>query len=189
MSYQHSNSGIVAASIGKYATAMPSGLYASDVIPERLRAALDLRSMSQSDLARAVGVTQGAIHQMLTGSTKRTRYLEEIAHALGVSSAWLSGKSDDMNALEVAPEKAAIPATRGPGAELNVAALLAIIRVIARVATDGQSLPLHKAEPLAKALGSFLEYHHFRPALADDPAWVETALELGLPPELRRLLQ
>jgi len=51
--------------------------------------------MNQSDLARAIGSTQGAVQQILNGSTQRSRLLPEIARALGVSVPYLLGESDD----------------------------------------------------------------------------------------------
>lgn len=62
--------------------------------------------MTQSDLARAAGITQGAVHQIIAGRTAKTRYLTELANALEVSSAFLSGLTDDPTAdfYEPAPK-------------------------------------------------------------------------------------
>lgn len=59
---------------------------------ERLQEALDAKGWSQGKLARAVGVTQGAISQILLGKTHRSKFLPEIAEELGVSMRWLAGE-------------------------------------------------------------------------------------------------
>lgn len=50
------------------------------------------RGMSQNRLAREIGVTQGAIGQIVNGTTSRSKYLPDIARALGVSLDWLLGE-------------------------------------------------------------------------------------------------
>jgi phage repressor protein C with HTH and peptisase S24 domain len=57
----------------------------------RLLEAMEKRGFSQSDLARAIGVTQGTINQLISGRTAKTRYAGEIARALQVSVDWLNG--------------------------------------------------------------------------------------------------
>ena len=57
----------------------------------RLLEAMYKRGLSQSDLARAIGVTQGTINQLISGRTAKTRYAGEIARALQVSVDWLNG--------------------------------------------------------------------------------------------------
>lgn len=51
--------------------------------------------INQSELARRIGVTPGAINQIVGGPTKRTRLLPAIARELGVSVDWLAGLTDD----------------------------------------------------------------------------------------------
>lgn len=58
----------------------------------RLMEAMYKTDTSQSDLARACGVTQGTINQILSGQTKKSKYGPEIAKALGVSLDWLNGE-------------------------------------------------------------------------------------------------
>ena len=58
----------------------------------RLADAMKAASLSQSDLARAAGVTQGAINQLVTGRSRTSRFLPAIARALGVSVDWLEGE-------------------------------------------------------------------------------------------------
>lgn len=57
----------------------------------RLMEAMYKREWSQSDLARATNLTQGAINQIITGKTRRSKYAPDIARALGVSLDWLNG--------------------------------------------------------------------------------------------------
>lgn len=60
-----------------------------------MRDAMRAKAMSQSELARRIGVVQGTIAQILSGDTARSKYLAEIADELGVSVRWLRGDSDD----------------------------------------------------------------------------------------------
>jgi phage repressor protein C with HTH and peptisase S24 domain len=49
--------------------------------------------LDQSALARAAGCTPGAINQIVGGHVQRSRFLPEIAEALGVSLRWLKGEN------------------------------------------------------------------------------------------------
>jgi phage repressor protein C with HTH and peptisase S24 domain len=62
---------------------------------DRLREEMASRGLSQSELARTIGSTQGAVQQILSGQTKRTKRLPEIAAALGVSVQYLLGETDE----------------------------------------------------------------------------------------------
>lgn len=62
---------------------------------ERLRALMDDQGMSQAELARQVGATQGSIQQILSGTTQRSRLLPDIARKFGVSVDYLLGHTDD----------------------------------------------------------------------------------------------
>jgi transcriptional regulator with XRE-family HTH domain len=62
---------------------------------------MERAEVSQSELARRVGCTPGAVNQILSGLTSRSRFLPEMASALGVSFRWLAGETDDP--LEYAP--------------------------------------------------------------------------------------
>lgn len=63
--------------------------------PDRIRQAMTAKGMTQAELGRLVGVSQGAIQQILAGDTARSRYLPAIARELDVSVHWLDGESDD----------------------------------------------------------------------------------------------
>ncbi|WCT75017.1 S24 family peptidase [Sphingomonas naphthae] len=53
------------------------------------------KGMSQSALAREIGVSQGAVSLILKGHTSKSRYIPDIAGALDVSIAWLEGEADE----------------------------------------------------------------------------------------------
>lgn len=62
---------------------------------DRLKALMAREGHTQTSLAKAIGVTQGAISQLMKGDVKRTRYLPEIARVLSTSVEYLLGLSDD----------------------------------------------------------------------------------------------
>lgn len=64
------------------------------IIPVRLAEAMGDARLSQARLAQMVGVSPAAIQQILNGTTKRSKYLPDIAMALDVDPRWLEGKSD-----------------------------------------------------------------------------------------------
>lgn len=65
---------------------------------ERIRRAMTLKGINQSELARRTGVTQGAIQQILSGKSQSSRTLPSIARELGVSVHWLAGETSDPTA-------------------------------------------------------------------------------------------
>jgi transcriptional regulator with XRE-family HTH domain len=74
-----------------------NGLIASrvTVTATRLAEAMTKADEDQSSLARAIGITQGAISKILQGKTANSRHLPRIAHHLGVSLSWLLGETTD----------------------------------------------------------------------------------------------
>lgn len=62
---------------------------------ERLRGLMEQHDMSQADLARSVGATQGAIQQILSGATQKSRLIPDIARTFGVSADYLLGYTED----------------------------------------------------------------------------------------------
>lgn len=60
-------------------------------LAQRLRDTREAAGLSQSALARAVGIKPQTIQSIEAGKVKRPRHLLEIANALKVSGAWLSG--------------------------------------------------------------------------------------------------
>ena len=61
----------------------------------RLQTAMQRARLGQSELARRLGVTPGAINQIATGRTRKSRLLPEIAVELGTTLAYLTGSTDD----------------------------------------------------------------------------------------------
>ncbi|WP_037492763.1 transcriptional regulator [Sphingomonas sp. PAMC 26605] len=59
---------------------------------ERLELAMNDWGKDQSALARVVGCTPGAINQIFGGNVQRSKFLPDIADALGVSLRWLRGE-------------------------------------------------------------------------------------------------
>ncbi|PZT91650.1 MAG: hypothetical protein DI625_15095 [Sphingomonas sp.] len=53
------------------------------------------RGLSQSELARRVGVSQSAIHKLASGGAYGSAHLHKIARQLGTSPSYLTGETDD----------------------------------------------------------------------------------------------
>lgn len=78
--------------------------YMWEIDPVRLQAAMDRRGVNQSQLAELVGVKQPSIGRLLSGETKTTRAIDEIARVLGTTTAYLKRNSDD-SGFEDAPDR------------------------------------------------------------------------------------
>lgn len=66
-----------------------------EIVPERLRDAMERAQINQSQLARKVGVKQPSIARLLTGETKTTKAIDLIAQVLGTTSAHLRGEDEE----------------------------------------------------------------------------------------------
>jgi phage repressor protein C with HTH and peptisase S24 domain len=66
-------------------------------LAERLQAA----DLSQSELARRVGISQQTVHKLVTGQSRGSTHIATIARELGTSPAYLTGVTD--NPAEGAP--------------------------------------------------------------------------------------
>jgi len=67
-----------------------------DVIGSRITERLKLLDkMSQSELARRVGLTQGTIAQLISGRSRSSSHLHKIARELKTTPAYLTGETDD----------------------------------------------------------------------------------------------
>lgn len=62
---------------------------------ERLRELMSERGLSQSELARRIGVSQAAIAKLVSGDSASSRYLHRIALELGTTSGYLTGETED----------------------------------------------------------------------------------------------
>jgi len=63
-------------------------------LAERIRFAMEMRGMTQADLARATGMNTSNIAYIVTGQTKDPRFdsVVKIARALDVSLEYLAGR-------------------------------------------------------------------------------------------------
>lgn len=69
----------------------------------RIKLRLEQQQLSQSELARRVGVRQSTINQLVSGESHSSRYLHKIARELRTSPAYLTGEVDDPNLDAPAP--------------------------------------------------------------------------------------
>jgi transcriptional regulator with XRE-family HTH domain len=70
----------------------------ADIFAERLRAARELRKMSQSDLAEKTGLMPSAVSHFETGRRSPSfANLKTLSDALNVTTDYLIGRSDDMH--------------------------------------------------------------------------------------------
>lgn len=67
---------------------------------------MEANSLSQSELARLVGITQGAIAKIVGNTPGGSSHLHKIARALGTTPEYLTGESDD-------PSAGAVPTPTG----------------------------------------------------------------------------
>ena len=65
------------------------------IVGDRLKAAMGRARIEQAELANMVGCTQGAISQIINGQTQRSRFLPDIAEALGTTTAFLKGETNN----------------------------------------------------------------------------------------------
>lgn len=84
----------------------PKGLVLASMFDgDRMRELMASRDISQSALARMVGVSQTTIAKLVLGKGYGSKYLHRIARELGTSPAYLSGETDDPQAdAPAAPE-------------------------------------------------------------------------------------
>lgn len=61
----------------------------------RLRALMQERGISQAEMARRIGVTQGAIAKMVSNNPGGSSHLHRVARELGTTTAYLEGETDD----------------------------------------------------------------------------------------------
>ena len=62
-------------------------------VSDRIRTQMQRLGLSYGELAQATGLSKSAIHRYATGATDKvpTEALEKLAHALGVTPAYLTG--------------------------------------------------------------------------------------------------
>lgn len=91
--------------------------------PERMRALMEAQGISQSELARRVGVSQSAIAQLLTRNGQGSKHIHAIARELHTTPAYLMAEIDDPS------EGATVPPTAAMVAEQLDAVLLREVQV------------------------------------------------------------
>ena len=73
-------------------------------VAKRIREAMDLRGMSQAELARAAGIDKSSLSRYLSGEyAPKQRAIGKIAQALHVSPAWMIGMPVPMTLTSAAP--------------------------------------------------------------------------------------
>jgi phage repressor protein C with HTH and peptisase S24 domain len=65
------------------------------LISARIVELMEHLGLSQSELARRVGVTQQTIGKLITGASSSSSHLHKIARELGTTPAYLTGETDD----------------------------------------------------------------------------------------------
>ncbi len=66
-------------------------------LSERLQERLSAQSISQSELARRIGIAQATVANLLSGKSQGSKYIERIARELGTTAAYLTGEVDDLD--------------------------------------------------------------------------------------------
>lgn len=66
-----------------------------EILPDRLKSAMERAGLNQSQLADSVGLKQPSIGRLLTGETKTSRALGRIAQVLRTTPEYLTGESED----------------------------------------------------------------------------------------------
>jgi transcriptional regulator with XRE-family HTH domain len=75
---------------------MPESTSPSEIFPQRLRAARELRDLNQAELARRAGLQASAVSHFETGARKPSfDNLKRLADALNVTTDFLLGRVDD----------------------------------------------------------------------------------------------
>lgn len=70
-----------------------------DIFVTRLRQAMFLKGVNQADLARRTGFTDGKVSSWCTGKYRpNAQAITKIANVLGVSTSYLLGEGDDLDA-------------------------------------------------------------------------------------------
>ncbi|WP_298290333.1 LexA family transcriptional regulator [Novosphingobium sp.] len=66
------------------------------ILPERLQRVMALRGLTQTELARRVGISVSMVNKLTRGAARESAHIYAIAKALNCSPEYLSGDSDDL---------------------------------------------------------------------------------------------
>lgn len=72
----------------------------AEIVGERIAKRMDELGLSQSAVARAVGVKQPSIGRLISGDTRQTRHIIELAQALRTTPEYLTGEADEPGILQ-----------------------------------------------------------------------------------------
>ncbi len=110
------------------------------------------RKLSQSELARRIGVTQATIHRLVSGGAYGTTHLHRIARELGTTAEYLTGEIDNPDAgAPPPPPKPTVQLVTMQVALPSEDALrqmfLAVLKASPRMSQDELALELAKSLP------------------------------------------
>jgi phage repressor protein C with HTH and peptisase S24 domain len=88
------------------------------LIGDRLATRMQSAGISQSELARRIGISQQAVGKLVSGASRGTTHITRIARELGTSAAYLTGETDD-------PSEGAVP----PPTERDIAEHLDLVSI------------------------------------------------------------
>ncbi|MEG3169221.1 helix-turn-helix transcriptional regulator [Sphingomonas sp. LB3N6] len=65
------------------------------IVGQRILLRLKIVELSQAELARRVGMSQSAMHNLISGKSRSSTHLHKIARELQTTPAYMSGETDD----------------------------------------------------------------------------------------------
>lgn len=141
------------------------------IVGHRIRERLEQLGMSQSELARRTGVTQGTIGGLVIGKSRSSTHLHKIARHLQTTAAYLSGDTDDPDEDAPPPElPPTIQHVMMPVAFPSQPALEAMFRGLLRSMPDlsGDELAHELSMLLPTGLAQLRQPYRFEPLVNDD---------------------
>jgi phage repressor protein C with HTH and peptisase S24 domain len=108
------------------------------ILSDRVRTLMEERGLSQSELARRIQVTQGAIAKIVGSNPGGSSHLHKIARELGTTPAYLTGEIDD-------PSAGAVPAPT-PGMIAEQLGLVLVPEVDLEYGMGGGTVVLEDAD-------------------------------------------
>lgn len=124
------------------------------MIGARIEQLLGKRGMSQSELARRVGLRQSTINGLIAGEQRSTTKLHLIARELGTTAAFLEGETDDPDAGASPPAAPRLQLVTMPVALPTEEALAEAFGAVLQVSAEMSQAEL--ARELAKRLPTLL---------------------------------